>query len=260
MLKSKPIIALLLTTSSLVYSNEISEDQQKWIPKYAKQTKKIAPEDALINTDDEPELTKGFTNLYNGSNLDGWIARGGKCKFEAAGEFIRGTCIPGEPSTFLSTVREDYTDFIFTAEIKWEVDGNTGVMFRSQRKPTQKGELVYGLQCEMEGFSKNRGWSGAIYGQNAGGWRYPLWLEAHKEVRETLKKDDWNRVTIKTVGKEVKTWVNGLPAANWIDNEYEQGFFGLQIHFGKKGTVLFKNIKVKELNKKDCPEDCKEKH
>ena len=40
---------------------------------------------------------------------------------------------------------------------------------------------------------------------------------------------------------------NGLPAAHWTTEEYEKGFFSLQIHSGKQGTVHFRNIKVKEL-------------
>jgi len=45
----------------------------------------------------------------------------------------------------------------------------------------------------------------------------------------------------------VKTWVNGVPAAHWTNDEYLKGFFSLQIHSGKKGSVNFRNIKVKEL-------------
>ena len=71
--------------------------------------------------------------------------------------------------------------------------------------------MVYGPQCEMEGFEKDRGWSGGIYGQDAGGWLYPLWLDAHEEARKALKKGQWNRVTIQAIGKDVKTWVNGVP-------------------------------------------------
>jgi hypothetical protein len=51
-------------------------------------------------------------------------------------------------------------------------------------------------------------------------------------------------------GNVVKTWVNGVPAAHWVDDgSYPKGFFGLQIHKGSKGTVHWKNIRVKELTK-----------
>lgn len=255
---NKYFIVSLISLSTLisgVSANEISDSQQGWVDHYAHQQYIVAPESAKLNTDSEPSLNgAGFIELYNGKNLDGWTPLGGYCTFEADGEFIRGTCVPGSPSTYLSTDRDDYSDFIFTAELKWEVDGNSGVMFRAQQVGDEK-VTVFGPQCEMEGFSTTlrgssalRGWSGGIFGQSIGGWRYPLWLDAHEEARNALKEGEWNRVTIKAVGDTVKTWVNGVPAANWVDPNHKKGFFGLQVHSGKQGTVLFRNIKVKELN------------
>jgi arylsulfatase A-like enzyme len=41
-----------------------------------------------------------------------------------------------------------------------------------------------------------------------------------------------------------------VPIAHWIDNgSYPRGFFGLQIHKGKQGAVLWKNIRLKNLDK-----------
>ncbi|MDQ8182125.1 DUF1080 domain-containing protein [Pelagicoccus sp. SDUM812005] len=243
--------ALILTTAlsliSLATAGQISESQQQYIARYEKQTLKVAPEDALINTEKEPNLKKGFVDLYNGKNLDGWVSRGGTCTFEPKGDTIVGTCVPGSPNTFLSTVRDDYTDFIFTAELKWVVDSNSGVIFRGRTKEGENGR-VYGPQAEMEGLKNDRGWSGGIYGEAAGGWLYPLWLDAHKEVRSALKEGEWNRITIQAIGKNMKTWVNGIPAANYDTDTYFQGFFGLQVHSGKEGEVHFRNIKVKELS------------
>jgi len=233
----------------LANAGQISEQQQKYIAKYEKQTLKVAPEDALLNTDQEPSLQEGFVSLYNGESLDGWTPRGGTCTFEARGDSIVGTTMPGSPSTYLSTTRDDFTDFIFTAELKWEVDGNSGIMFRAQSKPGKDEEVVFGPQAEMEGFSQDRGWSGGIYGQSAGGWLYPLWLDDHQEARQALKKGEWNRLTIKAVGKTIKTWVNGIPAAHYQTDKYFKGFFSLQVHSGNQGTIHFRNIKVKEIEK-----------
>lgn len=228
-------------------AHQVSESQKRFIKKYAKQEQIVPPEAARINTDAEPDLVEGFVDLYNGKNLDGWTPRGGHCTFEAKGDVIVGTTVKGSPNTYLSTVREDYADFIFTAEMMWEVDGNSGIMFRAQRKPGSESEMVYGPQCEMEGTGNDRGWSGGIFGQSIGGWRYPLWLDAHAEVRQAIKKEGWNRVTIQAVGETTKTWVNGLPAAHWVDDTYTEGFIGLQVHAGNRGTIHFRNIKIKEL-------------
>lgn len=257
-LRNSRLLALASFALALpaLHANQIAASQEGWIERYEKQKEIVSPEAAQLNTDLEPDLSaEGFVSLYNGKNLDGWTPLGGDCTFEAQGEVIVGTCVPGSPSTYLSTDRADFADFIFTAELKWAVDGNSGIMFRAQQRGDDK-VTVYGPQCEMEGFSTTlkgssalRGWSGGIYGQSDGGWRYPLWLEGHEAARRALKPGAWNRITIEAVGDTVKTWVNGVPAAHWVDATYRKGFFGLQVHSGKQGEIHFRNIKVKELNR-----------
>ncbi|MDD7985178.1 DUF1080 domain-containing protein [Lentisphaera marina] len=240
-------IILSIIVTSLSYAGEVSESQQSWYKKYKEQKNVPDPAKQLLNTDKEPNLTDGFTELYNGKDLSGWLTKGGTCKFEAKGDMIVGTCVKGSPGTYLSTAK-DYDDFIFTCELKWIVESNSGVMFRAKAKKGKKGsEMVYGPQAEMESPSKGRGWSGGVYGQACGGFFYPLWLDAHKEARAALKKDDWNRITIEAKGKVVKTWINGIPASHIVNEEYLKGFFALQIHAGTKGTVQFRTLKVKEL-------------
>lgn len=229
-------------------AGEFDPQQQQWYPHYSKQPNAPKPEEMLLNTDAEPALTDGFTSLFDGKTLDGWTPRGGTCKFEVRDGLIVGTCVRGSESTYLSTERADFTDFVFTCDMKWEVEGNSGVMFRARSKRDKNQEIVYGPQAEMEEFSKDRDWSGGIYGQSCGGYFYPLWLKEHKKARAAQKKDDWNRITISAKGNVVKTWINGVPAAHWIDKgEYPQGFFGLQVHKGRKGTVLWRNLRVKEI-------------
>jgi len=240
-------LCALALLSSAANANQVSKSQQRYVKKYAKQKNVPDPAQMLLNTDPEPKLSSGFANLYNGKNLDGWIQKGGAHKYEAKGDAIVGTCVPGESNAFLCTERTDYSNFIFSCEIKWEVDGNSGVMFRARVKDEKGKPRVYGPQCEMEGINNARGWSSGIYGEAAGGWIYPLWLEAHKPVRESLKKKGWNRLTIKADGDTVKTWLNGIPSAHWKTTEYKKGFFGLQVHRGKNGIIHFRNIKIKEL-------------
>ena len=242
------LTTLLCLTAATAFANQISEEQKQYIEKYKKQKGIVKPEEALINEDAEPNLKDGFVDLYNGKDLEGWVKYGGDMDYKAEPEWIRGTCVKKQKSAYLSTEKNDYKDFVFTVDIKWEVDGNSGVMFRSytdDKKSTAKGP-----QAEMEGMGKgDRGWNGAIYGQGIGGWRYPLWLDAHKESRKALNFEDWNRLTIKAVGNVFQTWVNGVPCAKYKDedNKYAQGFFSLQIHSGAKGEVLFRKPRVKEL-------------
>ncbi|MFT5323212.1 MAG: hypothetical protein ACI8P0_001059 [Planctomycetaceae bacterium] len=243
--------AFCLAASSVVYSGELDPQQEEWIKQYKKQANVPKPEDQLLNTDPEPDLKDEFVSLFNGEDLTGWTPKGGTCEFAAKDGLIVGKCVPGSNSTYLSTEKSDFTDFVFSCDMKWEVDCNSGVMFRAQTKPGKNDtETVFGPQFEMEGFSKDRHWSGGVYGQSCGGYFYPLWLKEHKKARAAGKEGDWNRVTISAKGNVVKTWINGVPAAHWVDDgTYPKGFFGLQIHKGAKGEVLFRNLRVKELKK-----------
>ena len=250
---------------TLSLPERVAPDQAKWYKSYKlekKQPNLMKPEDQLLNEADEPEIGDDFVDLFNGEDLTGWTPKGGTCTFEVEDGHIVGTCVRKSNSTYLCTDRDDYKDFVFTCEMKWEVDGNTGVMFRSKIKPNKKAtedtdetKIVYGPQVEMEDFAKARFWFGAIYGQSCGGYFYPLWLKEHVKTRTAIKKDGWNRMTLSAKGKEIRTWINGVPMAYWIDekNEYPQGYFGLQIHKGSQGTILFRNLKIKELESAAMP-------
>nr|MBR9810509.1 DUF1080 domain-containing protein [bacterium] len=204
----------------------------------------------LLNTEKEPELEDGFVSLLNGKDLSNWERKGGRSSFDYKDGMIVGTCVPGEPSTYLSTKRTDYSDFVFTCEMRWEIDLNSGIMFRSK---SDKKKVVFGPQVEMEGIKKNRGWSGGIYGQSCGGYWYPLWLKEHSKVRGALNKEGWNRVTVMAKGQTVKTWVNGIPAAHWKeDGTYRSGYFALQVHKAKSGMIFWRDLKVKELDQESA--------
>jgi len=241
-------VASFVIGASSISGDTIDSSQAEWYRKYKKQENAPDPAKMLLNEDKEPELKSGFVDLFNGKNLSGWTAKGGKADFEVKDGIIVGTAVPKTPSTYLCTEKNDYRDFVFTCEMKWEEDLNSGVMFRAQVRKKGGHQEVFGPQAEMEGIKNDRGWSGGVYGQSCGGYFYPVWLKAHKKARTAIKKEGWNRLTVEARGKVVKTWLNGVPVAHWVgDGTYEKGFLGLQVHKAKTGRVLFKNLRIKEL-------------
>ncbi len=242
------VVLSVLTGLGVAGAGEIDPSQKEWVPKYQKQKNAPKAEEMLLNESPEPELGEGFVDLLGSGDLEAWESKGGNSTFELKGGIITGTCVSGEASTYLCTKKTDYADFVFSCEMKWEVDLNSGVMFRGQ---SGEKHAVFGPQVEMEGVKNTRGWSGGIYGQSCGGYWYPLWLKEHAKVRQALNKEGWNRVTIEAKGEVVKTWVNGVPAAHWAGSEdYLSGYIGLQVHKAKSGKVLWRNLKIKELKSK----------
>ena len=242
-------LMVLFLISSTAFGNEISQSQKQWVLKFKRKLERTAPapSEMLLNTDPEPKIGDDYKDLYNKKDLSGWTAIGGTSTSEAKGDIVVSTHVPKASNTYLWTSNE-YDNFIFSREIKWIIGCNSGVMFRSNTRKNKDGSLkIYGPQVEMESPGQGRGWSGGIYGQGCGGYFYPLILNAHEEARAAVKNDDWNRITLKAEGRNIKTWINGVPAANWNTEEYLKGSLGFQLHEGKQGLVHFRNIKIKEL-------------
>lgn len=242
-------IGLKLFTVGSLSAGEIAESQREWFQRYQRQANTPEPGAMLLNRDPEPDLGSGFVDLFNGIDLTGWTLRQGRASFVVQDGVIVGTAAAGEPSSYLCTERADFKDFVFSCEVKWVKNLNTGVMFRAQTRETKElPEEVFGPQVEMEGIKGSRRWSGGIYGQSCGGYFYPVWLKEHEEARKAIRLKGWNRVTVEARGQSVKTWLNGVPVAHWLDDgTYPQGFFGLQVHKARTGQVKFRSIRIKEL-------------
>ena len=184
-------------------------------------------------------LEEGYRYLYDGDSLAGWSKVGGGATFEAAGESIVGRHGPGE-NTFLRT-DESFGDFSLKLQMRWDEPGNSGVMFRAGQR--EESGRVYGYQYELD--PSDRAWTGGIYDEARRGWLANL---ASNEAASTaVRLDDWNDVEIEVRGAALKTWINGVPAADIVDGLDASGFIALQVHSGKSGVIRWRNIRIKEL-------------
>ena len=214
--------------------------------------KKGAAEDhtMVLNEDKEPDLRSGFKSLFDGKTLKGWKTTTGNAKFSALDGVIVGEKNKEDKiNSFLAT-EKSYKDFILTLEFRWIEGGNSGVMVRA--RVNDKGRVA-GPQVEIES-GGNRRWTGGLYGESDGAWKYSLSREDHEKARQAVQDFfDWNRLTIMCKGGVIKTWVNGVPCTNFDTSKdknlakYEEGFIALQVHQGTSGITQFRNIKIKEL-------------
>ncbi|MBN2163144.1 MAG: DUF1080 domain-containing protein [Pontiellaceae bacterium] len=189
-----------------------------------------------------------WKSLFNGKNLDGWVARGGTAPYKVVDGTIVGTYVAGSPNSFLCT-EQVFGDFILELEFKVDEECNSGVMFRAQSRPDYKKGVVHGYQCELE--TSSRRWTGGIYDEQRRGWLYPLTY--NPAANDAHKMGEWNKLRIECIGNSLRTWVNGVPAAWLIDDMDASGFFGLQVHaVDKEGnppkTARWRNIRIKTEN------------
>ncbi|HVI48114.1 MAG TPA: DUF1080 domain-containing protein [Chitinophaga sp.] len=185
--------------------------------------------------------------LFNGKDLKGWKQLGGQAKYNAQDGQIVGTTVMSTPNSFLATEKE-YGDFILELEFKLGKEFNSGIQFRSQSRTDYENGRVFGYQMEID--PSDRKWSGGIYEEGRRGWQYPL--ELNPAAQSAFKKDGWNKYRIECRGNEMRTWVNGVPAAHLVDTALPKGFIALQVHgIGKNAAddnknIYWKNIRIIE--------------
>jgi len=189
-----------------------------------------------------------WVNLIDG-NLDDFIKRGGEAVYELKDGILIGKTRPDTPNTFLST-KKDYANFELTFEFNVDPKLNSGVQFRSNVKKTGiwpfDSDRVWGYQSEID--PSDRAWSAGIYEEGGRGWLNNL--KDNKAAQQAFKQNQWNKVRILAVGHSLKTWINGVAAADLTDSKTASGFIAFQVHnvsYDEERHVQWKNIKVREI-------------
>src|SRR4051794_35692936 len=209
----------------------------------------------LRAADDKAE--EGWHPLFNGKDLEGWVQRGGKAKYRAEDGQIIGSSVANTGNSFLCT-KKDYANFILELEFKADDTLNSGVQIRShcfdedktieangKKIKIPKGR-VHGYQVEID--PSARAWTGGIYDEGRRGWLNDL--KNNEPARKAFKANDWNKFRIECKGDSIKTWLNGVAAADLKDKMTPSGFIALQVHAVKGEAPLevrFRNLRIKEL-------------
>ena len=198
----------------------------------------------------------GWTTLFNGKDLDGWIQRGGKAKYVVENGEIVGTAVANTPNSFICPPGI-YGDFELELEFKCDPKLNSGVQIRSLAKATKHApDQPYGYQVEIDmDAPRARWWSAGIYDEGRRGWLYPLKGNKEQEAAftkqggEVSKPGEWNTLRIVAIGSNISTFLNGTPRATLKDDMTRAGFIGLQVHSVREQnagrTVRFRNIRIK---------------
>jgi|GEM_PF-283839 len=216
---------------------------------------------------DDDKKSDPAVPLFNGTDLSGWEQKGGKATYTIENGEIVGTSVADTPNSFLCTARP-YQNFILDLDVKVDPALNSGIQIRSHqfpesktyeytdstgqaRKATVNSGRVHGYQVEID--PSARAWSGGIYDEGRRGWLQNLTGDAHAQARAAFKSAEWNHYRIEANGSSIKTWINGVPAADLHDAVDSDGFIALQVHsIGKNPEhagkqVRWKNIQIQKL-------------
>lgn len=205
-----------------------------------------------------------FVPLFNGENLAGWVQQGGTAKYSVEDDAIVGTAVPNTSNSFLCTERH-YRDFELQLEFQVSSELNSGIQIRSNafsapsvlpaveesgvREIRVAAGRVHGYQVEID--PSDRAYSGGIYDEGRRGWLQDL--SQNEAARHAFRRNEWNEFRIVCEGDHIRTWINGVPAADLHDDMTPSGFIALQVHgIGDRNPdpplqVRWRNLRIREL-------------
>jgi hypothetical protein len=179
------------------------------------------------------------------SGLTGWHATGGKATYEFDNGELVGRAATGDTNSWLVSDAQ-YGDFILEFDAKTDPTLNSGVMIRGQSRPDYRNGVVHGYQAEID--PSSRRWSGGMYDEQRRQWLYTL--GRNEAARRTFRSGDWNHYRVEAIGTRLRTWVNGVPATDTVDDMDARGFIAFQVHAipdaaaARRPEVRFRNVRV----------------
>lgn len=177
--------------------------------------------------------------------LAGWTIAGGSAPYRVENGELIGRAAAKTPNSWLVS-NQQYGDFIVEFEAKTDPILNSGMMIRGQRRADYRNGVVHGYQAEID--PSKRGWSGGLYDEQRRQWLYTL--GRNDAARAAFRSGDWNTYRIEAIGNRIRTFVNGVPAADLVDDTDARGFIALQVHSvsdeiaAKNPEVRFRKIRV----------------
>ena len=182
-------------------------------------------------------------SLFDGKTLAGWEGDAAWWRVEA-GEIRGGSLTTKVPKNFFLATEKSYQNFDLSVKLRLTGTGfvNSGIQMRSVRVPNSS---------EMSGYQVDygKGWYGKLYDESR---RNKVIAESKDAatVLAAIKEGEWNEYRILAEGNRIRTWVNGVPALDYVETEPNiaaDGKIGIQIHSGGLAEIQAKDITIEEL-------------
>jgi hypothetical protein len=179
------------------------------------------------------------------AGLSGWRVTGGAAKYDVVGGELVGRAMVSKTNSWLVSDAR-YGDYIMEFDAKTDPALNSGVMVRGQSRPDYRNGVVHGYQAEID--PSPRAWSGGMYDEQRRQWLYSL--GRNEAARRTFRSGDWNHYRIEAIGDRLRTWVNGVPATDVVDDTDGAGFIAFQVHAipdadaARHPEARFRNVRV----------------
>ena len=225
---------------------------------------------ALVFVGQAVAAEKGFETIVDGKTLKGW---NGDPKFWSVKDgAITGKTTKENPTKGNTFIIWEGKTGNFDLRLDYKIiGGNSGIQYRSFKADGPDEWRIGGYQADFEAGDT---FSGICYGER---FRGILSLRGKKtiltvgddgklkkevedfakdaDIAKAIKKEDWNSYRIVARNFNLTHYINGVKTTQVIDRDRKtrraEGLLALQLHAGPPMNVQFKNIRIKELPKRN---------
>lgn len=207
---------------------------------------------------------KGYTQIFNGKNLDGW--EGDPVYWRVENGVLVGEVTPEtilKRNSFIIWKGGTTKDFELLVEYRISARGNSGINYRSLILDTLKYAMK-GYQADIDGQNRYTGQNYeergrpflAMRGQQVTiepGQKPAVTKElGNKDSLATfIKNEDWNECRLVVKGNHLQHYINGILMSEVTDNDTANramsGSLGVQVHVGPPMKIEYRNFRLKEL-------------
>ena len=179
---------------------------------------------------------KGWISLFDGKSLDGWEKIGNE---KSVWEVKDGAICGSGPASMLVCTKGPYKNFRYLAEIKINDRGNSGLYFRTTRKPG----FTDGYEAQIDSTHSDPIRTGSLYGM----------CHVYKRLVEpdqwftyeiSVRNDVWRARPV----TRIKITVNGDELYEYLDfaQTFKEGHFAFQQH-DPGSKVCIRKVELMEM-------------
>ncbi len=225
-------------SNSPVYSSPIQLERSATVKAYAEKSGEMVSEIAAA-TYIIGSMTQGFSDDFEDGSADGWTTYRGLDNNEGIWSVSAGKYILNKPKGDKALADgTSYNNFIFDADVNPGTgNDSSGLIFRC----SEPGDGCDNLNGYFAGINVNGYVQIGKMDSNAnngnGGWK-----ELYRAVANVRANQD-NHMRVYANGSHFYVFVNGEPAADFIDTDYPDGSVGVR-GWNVNGNVTFDNMRI----------------
>lgn len=183
--------------------------------------------------------------MFDGETLEGWHTVDTDMWRVEDGLIMSGTLANMVPHNTFLVSDESYQNFELILSFRLlGTEGFVNSGFQVRSVSVENSNEMSGYQVDA-----GDGWWGKLYDES----RRNIVIAESADmaaIDQAVKRGEWNDYRILCEGRRIRSWINGVPALDYTEEDHQMpqdGHIGIQVHGGGVTLLQVKDLSIKKL-------------